>query len=185
MSKVLLGNWLLVICSIFYLAWWLVTFKPPQMKSSLIGNIFLVIAFVSGLSGMFISVKEIAIPTSEIIIKGISGLWLILGGAASYILLLLLTRAIFHRQVTSELFIITGWALLEIAICNYMYAVGVFRIKEALILALIVLITALISLVCYILYYKLPYEKGYIDGCIPLVLCMLVMVLINLRIMKG
>ncbi len=176
---------MLVICSIFYLAWWLVTFKPPQMKSSLMGNIFLVIAFISGLSGLLFSVREIAIPASEIMIKGISGLWLILGGMASYILLLLLTRAIFHRQVTSELFIITGWALLEISICNYMYGVGLFRTKEALILALIVLIAALISLVCYILYYKLSYEKGYIDGCIPLVLCMVVMVFINLRIMMG
>ena len=184
MSKILIGNWLMVICSIFYLAWWLIVFKPPAPKGSLIGTILLICAFVSGIAGLFFSVREMAIPTVEMQNRGIKGYLIIACGIALYMGLLAATKMIFHRQVTSELFIITGWVGLEAAICNYMYAYGTFSVKEAVILAVVVLAAGIISLVCYVLYYELPYVKGYIDGCIPLVLVMIVMIVINLMI-KG
>ena len=184
MSKIRIGNWLMVICSIFYLAWWLIVFRPPAPKSSFIGNILLILAFVSGIGGLFFTIREMTVPTEEMHNEGINGIIIIMSGIVLYMVLLLMTKTMFHRQVTSELFIITGWVVLEAAICNYMYAMGVFSVKKAAILAVVVLITGLISLVCYVLYYDLPYVKGYIDGCIPLALVMVVMTLINVMI-KG
>ena len=182
MNKILIGNWLLVICSIFYLAWWLITFKPPAPKGSPMGNLCLISAFVSGLGGLFFSIREMVSPTQELPNKGLNGILLMVCGIALYIALLAFTKAVFHRQVTSELFIITGWTILQIAICNYMYSAGIITIKSAVILAIIVLLTGIASLVCYVLYYELPYVKGYIDGCIPLVLVMIVMTAINITI---
>ncbi|WP_155831982.1 hypothetical protein [Butyrivibrio sp. WCD2001] len=54
--------------------------------------------------------------------------------------------------------------------------------SEEAIYGAVILLVSMISLICYILYYELPYVKGYIDGCIPLVLCMIVMIILNLRI---
>ena len=182
MGKVLLGNWLLVICSICYLAWWLITFKPPAPKGSMVGTLILIGAFASGLSGLFFAVTGMASPSEEVIQEGIPGILIIASGIILYAILLLLTRTIFHRQVTSELFIIVGWSVLEAALCNYMYTLGEFSAKEAIICAAVILLVSIISLICYILYYELSYVKGYIDGCIPLVLCMIVMIILNLRI---
>ncbi|ADL36543.1 hypothetical protein bpr_IV179 (plasmid) [Butyrivibrio proteoclasticus B316] len=184
MSKILIGNWLMVIFSIFYLTWWLIVFKPPAPKGSLIGNILLICAFASGIAGLFLTIREMAVPTAEMQNRGVNGFLIIAIGIVLYLVLLAMTKIVFHRQVTSELFIITGWIVLQAAICNYMYALGVFTVKEAAIVAVVVLIAGIISLVCYILYYELPYVKGYIDGCIPLVLVMIVMIAINLMI-KG
>ena len=184
MSKILIGNWLMVICSIFYLAWWLIVFKPPAPKGSLVGNILLILAFASGISGLFFTIREMAVPTVEMQNKGINGVLIIACGIVLYMAMLAVTRIVFHRQVTSELFIITGWVVLEAAICNYMYALGAFSVKEAAILAVVVLVAGIISLICYVLYYELPYVKGYIDGCLPLVLVMIVMSIINIMI-KG
>ncbi len=184
MNKILIGNWLMVICSIFYLAWWLIVFRPPAPKSSFLGNILLILAFVSGIGGLFFTIREMAVPTEEMHNEGIHGIIIMMSGIVLYMVLLLMTKTMFHRQVTSELFIITGWVVLEAAICNYMYAMGVFSAQKAAILAAVVLITGLISLICYVLYYDLPYVKGYIDGCIPLALVMIVMIIVNVMI-KG
>ncbi len=184
MSKLLAGNWFMVICSIFYLAWWLIVFRPPAPKGSMIGSILLILAFASGIIGLYLTIGEMAFPTGEMQNRGIKGLFIMACGVILYVVLLVMTKAVFHRQVTSELFIITGWVVLEVAICNYMYALGAFSVREAVALSVVGLIVGLISLICYVLYYELPYVKGYVDGCIPLVLVMITMIVINMMI-KG
>ena len=194
MTKILTGNWLMVVCSICYLAWWLITFKPPAPKGTSVGTLCLIGAFCSGLLGLFLTGTGMAIDEGltgsgmandeGITGSGVPMLWIIIAGIIMYAVLLILTRVLFHRQVTSELFIIVGWAVLEAALCNYMYALGRFTAKEALIYVGVILVTAVVSLICYILYYELPYVKGYIDGCIPLALCMIVMIILNLKIMR-
>ena len=185
MSKILAGNWLLVICSIFYLAWWLITFRPPQPKGTMPGTICLTMAFASGLGGLYLVLKEMASPTVVHQNNGLNGFLILTCGAVLYVVLLVMTKAVFHRQVTSELLIITGWVILETAICNYMYMTGLFTMKDAVIFSVVILIAGIVSLICYILYYELPYVKGYIDGCIPLILVMIVMIILNLRIIKN
>ncbi len=183
MTKILTGNWLMVICNVFYLAWWLITFKPPAPKGNFIGTICLIGAFLTGLTGLFFTATGMT-NDEEIVRSGIPGVVILIAGMVMYAVLLLITRTLFHRQVTSELFIIVGWGVLEAALCNYLYALGRFSVKEAFIYVAVILLAAIISLICYVLYYELPYVKGYIDGCIPLMLCMVVMVLLNIRIMR-
>ena len=71
-----------------------------------------------------------AVPTEEMHNEGINGIIIIMSGIVLYMVLLLMTKTMFNRQVTSELFIITGWVVLEAAICNYMYAMGVFSAQK-------------------------------------------------------
>ena len=67
MSKILIGNWLMVLCSICYLAWWLIVFKPPAPKGNFVGTVFLILAFVTGIGGVFFTIKEMAAPTEEVL----------------------------------------------------------------------------------------------------------------------
>ena len=51
-----IGNWLMVLCAAFYLAWWRITFRPPAPAGTPIGKICLLLAFVTGLAGLSLAV---------------------------------------------------------------------------------------------------------------------------------
>lgn len=74
------------------------------------------------------------------------------------------------------------WAVLEIAAVNFAWKIGLLQPAGFIIWAVTILIIAVISLICYILHYNLAYVKGYIDGCIPLVLVGVTMLIMNLMI---
>ena len=96
--------------------------------------------------------------------------------------LFLVTYLIFKRQVTTELFLIVGWAVLELCAVNVLYGMGQFQLTGAVVFAVIIAAAALISLICYIFYYKLGQTAGYIDGMIPLILAAVVMSVITIKI---
>ena len=173
------GNWIMVLCGAFYLAWWVIVFRPPKMQYSPVGWGLLSLAFMAGIIGVYLMGKALCTPIPAAL-PGIRGMWILMGGVFCYAALLWGSVVLFHRQVTSELLIITAWAVLELCTLNFLYRSGSLHQTAALILTAAVLTAMAISLVCYLLYYRLPYTAGYIDGCIPLVLAEIVMVLINL-----
>ena len=137
--EIFYGNLLMVICSIFYLTWWGITFRPGA------------------------------------------------GGAITYVILLAVTSGLLHRQVTSELLIITAWAVLELSLVSFLYGVGRFLMPVTLGSVILILAAATISMVCYLLYYSLAPYPGFIDGMIPLIAVAVVMMSINaaLAFSKG
>lgn len=180
----LYGNWLMVICACFYLAWWMITFKPPAPEGTPVGSVCLTLAFLSGLGGLVWCIRVLNMPV-ETVHPGFSSLWIAAGGVVAYIILLAGTGVLLHRQVTSELLIITGWAVLELCLVNYWHQMGNLSDVRGMQISVIILAAAIVSLICYLLYYKLPYEKGYIDGCIPLGLVAVVMAGINVAVRAG
>ena len=179
MKEIAYGNWMLVICSIFYLAWWLITFRPPAPKSSVVGTLLLIGAFTTGLFGIYRIIKAIVSSDRETVNIGIPGIGIIIGGIFLYVTLLFITKTVFNRQVTSELFIIVGWAVLEISAVNYAYSVGAMQINRFFMWSIVILVGAVICLMCYVMYYNLPYFKGYIDGCISLIIVGITMLVMN------
>ncbi len=107
-------------------------------------------------------------------------MWIIpAAGIISYVLLLAITSKLLYRQVTSELFIIIGWTVLELCFVNAMYRCGIIE-KEAVVgLFAGIIVVAVLSIICYLLYYKLEYVKGYYDGMIPLVLVGIMVAIID------
>ncbi len=62
----------------------------------------------------------------EQVVEPFIRMWIIpVIGIISYILLLVITSKLLHRQVTSELFIIVGWTVLELCFVNAMYRCSV------------------------------------------------------------
>ena len=179
-AKVLLtGNWIMALCGVFYLAWWIVAFRPPQPRSTPISRTLLTLAFLSGIAGFYLMGRTLAAPFPEVR-DGIRGLRIVLCGAAAYAVLLAGSVLIFHRQVTSELLIIVAWTVLELCAVNFLYRCGALSPSGTLSLACLILSAAASSLVCYLLYYRLPYTPGFIAGCVPLALAVVTIALVNL-----
>ncbi|MBQ9347781.1 MAG: hypothetical protein IJT94_10690 [Oscillibacter sp.] len=173
------GNWLMGLCGGFYLAWWLTAFRPPKPRSTPVCTILLTLAFLAGIAGFYFCARTLATPPVNML-PGIRNLHITLGGAAAYVILLAVSVLVFHRMVTSELLIITAWAVLELCVVNTLYRCENLVSGTAVRLSVWILAAALVSLVCYLLYYRLPYTAGYIDGCIPLVLAIAVILAVNL-----
>ena len=178
-KTLLTGNWTMALCGVFYLAWWIVVFRPPKPRNSPVGWVLLALAFLAGMAGFYLMGRTLVEPVSEVN-PGVPGRWITLTGTVAYAVLLVGTTLIFHRQVTSELLIIVAWAVLELCAVSFLYRCGGLQNAAALTLAGIVLAAAIASLVCYLLYYRLPYTPGFIAGCVPLALAVLTIALVNL-----
>lgn len=170
--QVLLGNLLLIGCCAFYLAWWLLAFRPGTGVRGMKTGWLLIPASAAGLAAVVLSVKGVvSAPAARALFSGRA---LLFGGVAAYLILLIVTSLLLRRAVTTELFLIVGWAVLMLAEINALYGAGRFTLAPAVIFAAVTAAASLASLVCYMLYYRLGERAGFIDGTIPLVLTALV-----------
>ena len=179
----LIGNWMMVLCAVFYLAWWRITFRPPAPEGTPLGRICIILAFVSGIAGIVLAIAGMNGTSKESARTGLSGIMIVIGGVILYALLLAISSKVLHRQVTSELMIIIMWTVLELCAINHWFESYSLSQSAAVIFAVIVILTAIASLICYLQYYRVSYEQGYLIGSIPLVLTGIVMTLFNLVVM--
>lgn len=172
-KQIFRSNILLIICCAFYLAWWVLAFKPVGAVKGMKTGWLLIPAFAAGLASIILAVKGIqsASARATLFPNGLI-LW---GSIAAYLILLAVTVLFFKRQVTTELLLIVGWAALALSEINVLYGTGRFSHGVAAVFAVVIGAAALISLVCYVLYYNLGDRAGYFDGMVPLLLVVLVM----------
>lgn len=162
------GNLLLLVCCIFYLAWWVLAFRPENPVKGMRSGWLLIPAAAAGLSGVIIIVSGInGTPMSN---APFSSMHIWLTGAAVYFVLLIATSALLKRPVTTELFLIVGWATLVTAEANALYAANMLGALQAIILCAVTAVFAAISIICYLKYYDLDSIRGYVDGAVPLIL---------------
>jgi hypothetical protein len=171
-KQIFRSNILLIVCCAFYLAWWLLAFRPAGAVKGMKTGWLLIPAFAAGIAAVILAVQGIrSAPVEAALFPGGLLLW---GGIAAYFILLAVTGLLFQRQVTTELFLIVGWAVLALSEINTLYGVGRFSRGMAVPFAVVIVAAALISLVCYMLYYNLGDRAGYFDGMVPLLLVALV-----------
>ncbi len=178
--QLLAGNILLICCCIFYLIWWFIAFKPEGAVKGMKSGWLLIPAFILGIFGIIQIVRGSSLtelprrlmPTAAILLVGL----------AVYIVLLIVTRTVMNRPVTTELLLIVGWAVLAFLEINALYGMERFARAGAVVFLLIIAAAAVIGLICYLLYYGLDVRAGYIDGTIPLLLVAVVMTVLSVRI---
>lgn len=186
MKELLYGNRSMIVCVICYLAWWIITFKPPAPKGTLTGSLFLIGAFIFGIGGIFMIVHAMTRMEGQDIVNPFMPVWIVpVAGIISYVILLVLSSKLLHRQVTSELLIIIIWTVLEICFVITMYRYGFIGNGVLSVLIAGIIAVTVISMICYMLYYKLEYTKGYYDGMVPLILTGIMMVVINMACRKA
>jgi hypothetical protein len=172
-KQIFYSNILLIICCAFYLTWWSLAFKPTGAIKGIRTGWLLIPAFAAGLAAIILAVKGIQSVSNDVALFP-NGL-LLWGGIAAYLILLLATRLLFQRPVTTELFLIVGWAVLALSEINALYGISLLSHGAAAIFTVVIGAAALISLVCYVLYYSLENRAGYFDGMVPLLMAALVM----------
>ncbi|MEA4966430.1 MAG: hypothetical protein VB055_11500 [Oscillospiraceae bacterium] len=84
--------------------------------------------------------------------------WVLWGGITAYVLLLIVTRFLLHRPVTTELFLIVGWAMLALSEISALFGCGALGHRAAMAFSALIAVGAVVSLVCYVLYDK-PLSK--------------------------
>ena len=172
-KQIFLGNILFVVCCLFYLAWWLLAFKPVGAITGLKTGWLLIPAAGFGIWGVVQVFRGIFAKTPASLL--LDGRYILWGGVALYFILLFITITLFKRPATTELVLIVGWAMLALAEANTLFGFGLFSRARAVSFMVLIGIAAIISLACYVLYYRLDRRAGYIDGLVPLLLAGLTM----------
>ncbi len=169
MEQIRLGQGLLIVCCVFYLIWWGVAFHPSHGDSHASGmdGILLLVTALFGLAGLAVNMLGIIKPPPK---EGlISGIVIIISGVLIYVVLLFGSGKILHRQVTSELFLIIGWSMLEVASINRSFAWEKVTVNQVVVFLVLVAVAAILSLYFYLQYYRVKPMVGYIYGMIPLI----------------
>ena len=170
--EIFAGNLLLLFCSLFYLVWWVVSFRPNSSGGSA-GVFYITAAFITGVAAIALMSGGINSLSQDS--KSLPVRFILLGSAALFLVLLLVTAIAFHRIVTSELIIIHIWAALELSVVAVLYGTGCFGPGRAATLAALVGIATVIGLICYVLYYRLDGTASYWNGMVPLMMDAFVM----------
>lgn len=180
--QIFLGNLLLILCCVFYLAWWLLAFKPVNPIKGMKTGWLLIPAFAAGIAAVVFAARGIGAAVKPGLFP--SG-WILWSGILAYVVLLWVTGFLLHRPVTTELFLIVGWAMLTLSEVSALFGGGAFGHGTAILFTAIVAAGAAVSLICYVLYYHLSAAVGFIDGMVPLLMAALVVAGIDFALLKG
>ncbi len=172
LREIFAGNLLLLLCSLFYLAWWAVSCRPNSSGGSA-GVFWITAAFITGIAAT--GLMSVGINSISDVSKALPVRFILMGCAALFFILLLVTSIVFHRPVTSELLIIHIWAALELSAVAVLCGSGQLGMGRAAALAALVGIATIAALICYILYYRLDGTARYWIGMVPLMTDALVM----------
>lgn len=164
------GQLLLALCCGIYIPWWFKVFKPGQPHDWVAGGagIMLLLTFLSGLAGFVLTTMGNSRAQAERdLFYGFHPLaaWVIL-----YIAMMALTVLAFQRPVTTELFLITGWLMLEAVTVNALYGTG--RFGRGMAVGAIVVMAAVFvaDMALYVRYYRLDQWLAYKLAAVPLAL---------------
>ena len=161
---IVIGEVLLVVCSVSYLVWWSITFRPSGRTAG--GGPFLAGAVLGGVGGLVLLAVGIAalLPQASWPALGAT----IVGGVLVGALLLYVTSHVFHRPPTTELPLIVVWATMQLAAAITLGTAGVLRTPAASAWIVATVIATLVGLACYLAFYRLDPVPAYWLGMVPL-----------------
>ena len=171
MQCVITGQILLILCCIVYMVWWYRGFRPGTTINRVRGVNGVLLLFTAGLgiSGIVCSLLPISGETAGDISPKINNMHIIVAGIATYVILLLVTRVIFNRVVTTELMLIVGWTMLEISVINRLNASGILSDSQVVAMSVVIVAAFIISMVLYVAYYRMEDMKAFYAAMVPLV----------------
>lgn len=165
--RMIKGQILLILCCFFYLIWWYRCYRPDitvSRISGVNGALFLLTA-AFGITGVIFSLT----PADAANEPKINGSAIIISGIVGCVVLFLITRYGFHRMVTTELYLIVGWTMLEMSVINRLNAAGNLSDRNFAVMCIVISAAFLISMVLYVVYYRMEEMKAYYAAMIPLI----------------
>lgn len=172
MKTLFYGAIFIVLCTVFYLVWWILAFSPGKegwLQRSYV-NFWIIPSGIFGIIGIIFSIMGLQgkKPHEEIF----DNLFVCIAGAILYLGLLAFTWFVMKRSITTELFLLTGWLTLTICMVNSTLGFGFIAQKSAVGLMITALAFFIVGLICYLLYYAVSPSLSFVLGMIPLVLIM-------------
>ena len=167
MNDIKTGQLLLILCCVVYLIWWSRGFRPNTNVSRVggVNGILLLITAALGIAGILFSLMPVAALTEPPIAPAV----IAAAGIIGYFTMLLVTKAVFHRVVTSELFLIAGWTVLEMTVLNRIRAGGITGTTGFAAMCVVIAAAFAISIVLYVAYYRMEEMKALYAAMVPLV----------------
>ena len=167
MRQIITGQILLIICCIFYLIWWYLGYRPGTNVNRVDGvnGILLFITAFFGMAGVIYCLM----PVEETSKTAYKQLFIVIGGIVGYIVLMLITKHIFDRVVTTELFLIIGWAMLELSLLNRLSGSGMMNGPKLVIMYVVTAAAFIVSMILYVAYYRMEAMRAFYAAMVPLV----------------
>lgn len=166
------GAIFIVLCTVFYLIWWIAAFSPGEegwlQRTNV--NLWLIPSTIFGILGIIVSI--VGLQGKKTNPEIISTLFICIGGLVLYFALLAFTWFVLKRSITTELFLLTGWLTLTFCMVNAAYGYTLILHKTAIILLSVAVIAFIIGMICYLLYYAVSPSLSFILGMIPLIIIM-------------
>jgi hypothetical protein len=162
---IVIGELLLVVCSLCYLVWWTITYKPPA-RTSPGGALFLAGAMLGGLGGLLLLIIGIAALLPKASSRAVGAT--IVGGVLVGALLFYVTSSVAHRRITTELSLIVVWATVQFAAGVTLRTAGSLRSPAAFAWIVATATATLVALTCYLIFYRLDPIPAYRIGMVPL-----------------
>lgn len=167
--RIMAGQSLLVICSIIYIVWWSISFRPGQQVNRIGGfrGILLLLTAVSGIAGVYLSVSGLnSLPAVG---EKLNGLGICLAGIILYFAAMVVTMRFFSRPVTTELILITGFLVLELCMVNGLNASGNLSDTCFTVMLVANIATYIIGMILYVLYYRVEAWRAFYLAMVPLI----------------
>ncbi len=167
MKRILAGQILLILCCIVYMIWWYRGYRPGISVNRLggINGILFGTTAAFGIAGLICSLGRIEEKTYP----RLDELAIVVVGVIAYFLLMLITRYLFGRIVTTELILIVGWSILEMVVINRLSAAEVLSGRAFAVMCVVIAAAFTISMVLYVAYYRMEEIKAFYAAMIPLV----------------
>ena len=183
MRRILIGQVSLIICCMLYILWWYRGYRPGATVDRIGGlnGMLLLMTAAFGLAGVIMS----AGPVPELYPAKIDPLYLIPAGVVMYVMLLLITRTVFHRVVTTELILIVLWAVLETAVINKLNAGGFLSDKLFLFMAIVIIAVFILDIVLYVAYYRMEEMRAFYAAMVPLIAAAVTSGMLVILVMNG
>ena len=175
MNYILTGQMLLIMCCAVYLIWWYRGFRPNTNASRVggVNGLLLLVTAALGIAGLIFSLMPVPAltepPVPALTEPPVPAAIIVAAGAVGYFVLLLVTKVIFHRVVTSELFLITGWTVLEMTVLVRLRAGEIIGPAGVLVMCAVIAAAFVISMILYVAYYKMEEMKAFYAAMVPLV----------------
>ena len=175
MNYILTGQMLLIMCCAVYLIWWYRGFRPNTNVSRVggVNGLLLLVTAALGIAGLIFSLMPVPAltepPVPALTEPPVPAAIIVAAGAVGYFVLLLVTKVIFHRVVTSELFLITGWTVLEMTVLVRLRAGEIIGPAGFLVMCAVIAAAFVISMILYVAYYKMEEMKAFYAAMVPLV----------------
>jgi hypothetical protein len=151
----------------FYLIWWYLGYQPNTQvdRAGGINGILLMLTAAFGVAGLVLGLM----PVEETLTTKYRQMYIVIGGIAAYIILMIITKYGFQRIVTTELFLIVGWTMFEMSLLNRLSGSGLLVGPKLVAMYVVIAVAFVISMVLYVAYYRMEEMKAFYAAMVPLI----------------